>query len=321
MEIFSVFSQNVITPPILFFILGVIAGLVKSDLDIPKSISHYFAIYLIIAIGFKGGAVMSSVDYSNSSVVYAIIIGIAFSFIQPFIGYKILRKTTSLNKPTAAAVAAHYGSISIVTFVTASNFLKLHNIEYAGFIVAVLALMEAPAIFTALFIAKREDSSKSLLKFKLETMTNASIFLLLGTFAIGWITGQQGMDLMEGLIITPFQGFLSMFLLDMGLLVTKEFSHLARINVRLFAFAILMPLLSGVIGALLSKLIGLDKGTAVLFSTLFASSSYIAVPAAMRMALPDAKASIYLPMSLGITFPFNILLGIPIYFYIVDLLI
>lgn len=318
MEILASLTQNLLTPAVLFFVLGIAAGFFKSDLEIPKSISSYLSIYLMMAIGFKGGvAIADAPEFSNEIllvIMAAIIIGISL----PALGFALLRKTTSLDAATAAAVAAHYGSISIVTFATAAAFLKLHNVEYEGYIVAIAAIKEAPAILIGLYLAHRyapETRSHRAEEKKLsrEIFTNGAIMLLLGSFLIGWMTGAEGMVKMEGFLVTPFRGILALFLLDMGLMVAKNMHHLRSFTFSLIAFGIYMPLIGASIGLGAANVIGLDAGTGFLFMVLCASASYIAVPAAMKLALPEAKPSIYVPLSLAITFPFNILLGIPLY--------
>lgn len=318
MEILELLSQNLLSPAVLFFVLGILAGFLKSDLSVPESISRYLSLYLMMAIGFKGGVAIANTPDFNGQVISTILAGLCIGFLLPFLGYALLRLTAKIDKPTAAAVAAHYGSISMVTFVTAASFLKTNDVVYAGYIVAVLALMEAPAILSGLFIAHRanpdtihQPEQKKLAK---DIFTNGAILLLSGAFLIGWVTGQPGMDKVEAFLVAPFQGVLCLFLLDMGLLVARNVHHLRSFNLSLTLFGIYMPLTGAAIGLLASRLIGLDIGTGTLFTVLCASASYIAVPAAMRLALPEAKAAIYLPMSLAITFPFNVGIGIPLYY-------
>ncbi|MBN66746.1 MAG: sodium-dependent bicarbonate transport family permease [Rickettsiales bacterium] len=324
MDILQLFAQNLLSPAILFFALGIIAGWLKSDLDVPDQISRYLSIYLMMAIGFKGGVAIAETPDINGEVIATIIAGLCVGFVQPFIGYALLRATTRLDSTTAAAVAAHYGSISMVTFVTAASFLGTNEVVYAGYIVAILALMEAPAILSGLFIAHRaapetiKDTERATATLSREIFTNGAILLLVGAFMVGWITGTDGMKKMEGFLVTPFQGILALFLLDMGLLVSRQLSHLKEFTFKLVLFGIYMPLIGAAVGLSLSAIIGLDVGTALLFTVLCASASYIAVPAAMRLALPQAKAAIYVPMSLAITFPFNIVIGIPLYFALAE---
>jgi uncharacterized protein len=318
MEFLQLISQNILSPAILFFVLGIMAGFVKSDLAVPDSISRYLSLYLMMAIGFKGGVAIANTSELNLEVWLTIGAGVVIGFLMPFLAYALLRLTARLDTPTAAAIAAHYGSISMVTFVTAATFLGTNEVVYAGYIVAVLALMEAPAILSGLFIAhraapqtKHQDAERKLSR---EILTNGAILLLTGAFVIGWITGQRGMDKVAGFLDTPFQGILCLFLLDMGLLVARNLHHLRSFTWPLGLFGIYMPLIGAMIGLGASWLIGIDVGTGTLFTVLCASASYIAVPAAMRLALPEAKAAIYLPLSLAITFPFNVTVGIPLYY-------
>lgn len=318
MEILHSLTQNLFTPAVLFFILGIGAGFFKSDLEIPKSISSYLSIYLMMAIGFKGGVAIAAAPEFSTEILLVIAAAIVIGVSLPVVAFALLRRTTKLDTATAAAVAAHYGSISIVTFATAAAFLKLNGVEYEGYIVAIAAIKEAPAILIGLYLAHKyvpETRTHRAEEKKLsrEIFTNGAIMLLLGSFAIGWITGAEGMEKMEGFLVTPFQGILALFLLDMGLMVAKNMHHLRSFTFSLAAFGIYMPLIGAGVGLAAAQAIGLDVGTGFLFMVLCASASYIAVPAAMKLALPEAKASIYVPLSLAITFPFNILLGIPIY--------
>ena len=319
MDFVSLFMANFLSPAILFFVLGILAGFFKSDLEIPSSISRYLSIYLMMAIGFKGGVAMANTASFDTEIILTILAGLVFGFLFPFLAFGFLRITTRLDDTTAAAVAAHYGSISMVTFVTAVSFLKVHDIAYAGYIVAVLALMEAPAILSGLFIAHKSSPETRIHKSEEKTLareifTNGAILLLFGSFLIGWLTGDKGMEKMEGFLVTPFQGILALFLLDMGLLVSKNIHHLKKFTWSMVLFGIYMPLIGAVIGLLCAMAIGLDIGTGTLFIILCASASYIAVPAAMRLALPEAQAAVYVPLSLAVTFPFNITLGLPLYY-------
>lgn len=319
MDFINLIVQNLISPAILFFILGIVAGCLKSDLKIPDSISSCLAIYLMMGIGFKGGVAIRGECDTESSIMSVVIAGVFISVLTTFLGYVILRLTTKLNNITAAAIAAHFGSVSIVTFATAVTFLKAKNVCYDGYIVSILGIMEAPPILAGLFIAHqiRGESKNVIRKEKKLTqgiLTNGSVLLLLGSFFVGWLTGYDGMSKVEGFLVAPFQGVLCLFLLDMGLCVATSVDHLKTFNIPMILFGLYMPLIGGSIGLLASYMIGLSVGTGTLFIVLCASASYIAVPAAMRLALPEANAGIYIPMSLGITFPFNIALGIPLYF-------
>ena len=294
MEVLQLFTQNLLSPAILFFGLGIAAGAIKSDLDVPESISRYLSIYLMMAIGFKGGAAIAGTPSLSLTLILTSGAGLLMSFLMPFFTYGLLQATTKLDRPTLAAIAGTYGSVSIVTFVTATSFLTASSTAYEGYMVAVLALMEAPAILSALFIAHRaapetiKSGKQATPRLAREIFTNGAILLLFGSFLIGWLSGKPGLDRMEGFLVIPFQGILALF-------------------------CIYMPLIGAATGLMVSYLIGLNVGTGALFMVLCASASYIAVPAAMRLALPQARTAIYLPMSLAITFPFNIVVGIPIY--------
>ena len=321
MDIASAIAQNLLSPAILFFALGVIAGWIKSDLSVPESISRYLSLYLMMAIGFKGGAAIAETGSITLALVLVLVAGVAMSFLQPFAAFGLLKVTTRLDAPTQAAIAGHYGSVSIVTFVTAIAFLQQANVPYENYIVAVLALMEAPAILSALYIAHR--AAPQMLgsgprpggKLAREILTNGAIVLLFGSFIIGMLSGPSGLAKVEGFLVTPFQGILALFLLDMGLVVARQLHHMRAFSLPLVAFGLYGPVLGAAAGLAIAALIGLDTGTAALFMVLCGSASYIAVPAAMRLALPEAKAAIYLPLSLAITFPFNISLGIPLYLW------
>ncbi len=325
MEFFALMLQNFVSPPILFFVLGLIAGTLKSDLAVPDQISRYLSIYLMMAIGFKGGVAIAETPEIDFQIIAVIALGIIFGAVQPFIGYFLLRRTTALDVPTAAAIAAHYGSISMVTFVTAVSFLGLNEVAYAGYIVAVLALMEAPAILSGLFIAHRDApettkaAEEATPRLSREIFTNGAILLLTGSFFVGWATGTEGMVKMKGFFSDPFHGILALFLMDMGLLVSRQFHYLREFSIPLVLHAIYMPLIGASIGLASAIIVGLDVGTGTLFMVLLASASYIAVTAAVRLALPQAKAAIYVPMSLALTFPFNIMFGIPLYYSLADM--
>jgi uncharacterized protein len=319
MELLQIFTQNLLSPAILFFGLGIAAGAIKSDLDVPDSISRYLSIYLMMAIGFKGGVAIAGTPSLSLALILTSCAGLLMSFLLPFFAYGVLQTTTRLDRPTLAAIAGTYGSVSIVTFVTATNFLTASGTAYEGYMVAVLAMMEAPAILSALFIAHRAapetitSGKQATPRLTREIFTNGAILLLFGSFLIGWLSGKPGLEKMEGFLVTPFQGILALFLLDMGIIVSRQLHHMRDFTLPLAFFCIYMPLIGAAIGLMASYFIGLNVGTGTLFMVLCASASYIAVPAAMRLALPQAKTAIYLPMSLAVTFPFNIVLGIPFY--------
>jgi hypothetical protein len=312
-------SQNLLSPMVLFFALGLAAALARSDLTIPEAVAKTLALYLMMAIGFKGGAEVakSGVD---AQMLWVMLAGVVLSFTIPILGFVALRLVSKLPAVDAAAVAAHYGSISIVTFVAGTEAVKGQGLPFEGFMVAVAAVMETPAILSALLLARRArgkqaeaegESAGALIR---EVGLNSSVVMLVGSFLIGWATGERGLGMIAPFIIDPFRGILCLFLLDMGLVAGRGMREGAKhLAPPVLAFGVLMPLVSAGLAALAIWPLGLTVGGAALFITLTASASYIAVPAAMRLALPEAKPSIYLTLSLGVTFPFNLALGIPLY--------
>jgi len=302
------------SPVILFFVLGFIAAALKSDLSIPEAFAKAMSIYLMAAIGLKGG-----VEVANSGVTAevaaAALAGLALSFLLPVLAFALLRQFGGLSKVDAGAVAAHYGSVSVVTFVTAKEILTGQGLGPAGYMVAVLALMETPAIISGLMLARRGDKDageKSSTPWH-EVLTNASVMILVGSFIIGVVAGSDGFSPIKPLFDTGFRGVLCLFLLDMGLIAARRLMQSRKMNLRLVSLAIVIPLLNGAIGTIVGTLVGLDVASAAALGILAASASYIAVPAAMRLALPKADPGIYLSMSLGVTFPFNIIFGISIF--------
>ena len=309
--------ETLTSPVILFFVLGFFAALVKSDLSIPEAFAKAMSIYLMAAIGLKGGVSVADSGFTPD-LLWAALVGIGFSFLLPFPAFFLLTRFGGLSRIDAGAVAAHYGSVSVVTYVTAQELLTNQGMSPAGYMVAVLALMETPAIITGLMLAKRGqapsasagESGGSMLH---EVLTNASVILLVGAFLIGLIAGSDGFAAVKPLFDTGFRGVLCLFLLDMGLIAARRLTQSRKLNASLVAIAIALPIVNGVLGTLAGAAIGLDAGSAAALGVLTASASYIAVPAAMRLALPEADPGIYLAMSLGITFPFNIIFGISLF--------
>ncbi|MEM9715280.1 MAG: sodium-dependent bicarbonate transport family permease [Pseudomonadota bacterium] len=313
-NILALAADTLISPIILSFALGLIASIARSELSIPEAIAKAMSIYLLFAIGFKGGV---SLNEGGLSITLGLAIGagLILSAMLPFIAFALLKIVTRLDRLNAAALAAHYGSISIVTFVTATSVLDRQGIASEGFMVAVAAVMEAPAILSALYLVMRSgDDQKMDSGLWREILLNGSIVLLVGAFFIGMITGKDGLDQIDSFIIAPFNGVLCLFLLDMGLVAGRGLRQAKKqIGLPLVGFSVLMPLIGAAFGFAFGWAIGLSAGGIALLMTLSASASYIAVPAAMRVALPEANPSIYLTCSLGFTFPFNLTLGIPIY--------
>ena len=306
--------QNLLSPMVLFFVLGLMAVWAKSDLSIPEAIAKFLALYLLLSIGFRGGVEVSHFGLTGS-LLAAVAAGIALSFVMPFIAYFLLRTATGLGSTDAAAIAGHYGSISAVTFAAVTGTLGQLSIPFDGYLVAVAAAMETPAIFAALLIAgRRRRSETGYGGFTREVAVNGSIFILLGSFAIGAITGQRGFVMLKPLILDPFAGVLCLFLLDMGLVAGRGLRQGWRhLTFPVAVFAVVMPLIGATTAAVMAALLGLSAGSSAVLITLAASASYIAAPAAMRLALPDANPALALTLSLGVTFPFNLLLGIPLY--------
>jgi hypothetical protein len=307
---------NLLAPAILFFALGGFAGWAKSDLAIPDQAAKTLSLYLMFCIGFKGG-VEAHVSGPSGDLLAAGGLGLAFSFLAPFAAYAVLRNLCRLEPITAAATAAHYGSVSVVTFAAGSEYLRAMGVEFSGHMAAVLALMETPAILAALILAGTDGSQrKSRFRPELwrEVLLNGAAVLLTGSFLIGLVTGERGMSQLGGFVSGPlFQGALCLFLLDMGLVASRRLAEVSNIRLSIIAFALLWPLASAAAALVAAQAVGLSGGDATLFAVLSASASYIAVPAAMRLALPKADTGVYLPMSLAMTFPFNLVVGIPLY--------
>ncbi len=313
-EVITLATENILSPVILCFLLGLLAAAGRSDLSIPEAAAKMLSIYLLFAIGFKGGVSVAGHGL-DGTLVATLLTGLALSALLPFLAYALLNLLTRLDRVNAAAVAGHYGSISIVTFLAGSSLLNQRGVDAEGYMVAVAAVMEAPAILAALWLVSRKGQSRLDSTLLREILMNGSIVLLVGSFLIGWITGQQGMAKIQPFIGAPFQGVLCLFLLDMGLIAGRGLRRSRGVlGAGVFAFGVLMPLLSSLVGLGAGTLLGLSLGGTVLLMILAASASYIAVPAAMRVALPEADPSIYLTLSLGVTFPFNLAVGIPIYY-------
>ncbi|MBF9057699.1 sodium-dependent bicarbonate transport family permease [Rhodobacterales bacterium HKCCSP123] len=313
--ILALAADNLLSPIILFFALGLLAAFARSDLSIPEAIAKGMSIYLLFSIGFKGG--VSVADHGiDQTLLLSLVAGLILSFGLPMIAFGLLRVMTRLDVTDAAAVAGHYGSISIVTFVAATSVIGSAGLGSEGYMVAVAAVMEAPAILSALWLIARFGKSSAEMEEGLmrEILLNGSIVLLVGSFLIGWITGAEGMDKIAPLVVAPFQGVLCLFLLDMGLVAGRGLRDARGVlTPGVFLFGVVMPPIGASLGLAAGLVLGLSTGGVVLFMTLCASASYIAVPAAMRVALPEANPSVYLTLSLGVTFPFNLTLGIPLY--------
>ncbi len=319
----SLVAQNILNPPILFFFLGMLAVFLKSDLTIPQPLPKFFSLFLLIAIGLHGGYELSKSGL-DLYILKALSLAIFMAILVPIYSFFILR--VKLDTYNSVALAATYGSISAVTFITGITYLQTIGVEYGGFMVAAMTLMESPAIviglvFAVLFTKKDNNSSKTNWGeiFK-EAFLNPSVFLLMGALIIGILTGEKGWTSVEPLFGALFKGILAFFLLDMGIVAAKRIYELKKLGFFLIAFAIFMPIFNAIVGMSLGYYFEISKGDAFLLALLSGSASYIAVPAVMRLSVPEANPGIYLPLSLAITFPFNISIGIPLYYYLINLL-
>ena len=317
-DLLHAIQANLLSPAVLFFVLGVIASLSKSDLKFPEALYVTLTIYLLTAIGFKGGVALSQAGFE--AVWRPGLAAIVLGTLIPLWSYPVLRFVGKLGVADSAAIAAHYGSVSAVTFIAATNFLKQVNEPFESYATAFLAVMESPAILVGIMLGKgggkREGSlwgggTRRALN---EAAFGRSVLLLVGALIIGALSGKRGMDMTEGFFVTPFQGVLALFLLEMGMVASRRLEDLKRVGLFLLCFGIAAPLVHGFIGVALGHWAGLSLGGATLLGVLAASASYIAAPAAMRLSLPEASPTLYLTSALAITFPFNITVGIPIYY-------
>jgi hypothetical protein len=308
--------QNLLAPAILFFVLGLFGGFARSDLSLPAATSRTLSLFLMLCIGFKGGVEAAEAGLSEG-FVRAGIAGLILSLSWPLVAYPVLRRLGGLERTTAAATAAAFGSVSVVTYAAGAEFLTSHGVPFSGYMTAVLAIMEAPAILTALLIARRAaegtGASHSMGGILREVFLGGTALMLVGSFIIVLATGDRGMARLDVFVNPVFQGALCLFLLDMGLAAARSLTDAGRPPVRVLALGIALPLAGAVAGYVASRLAGLAPGDSALLILLAASASYIAAPAAMRTALPEARPGVYLGLSLGVAFPFNLILGLPLY--------
>lgn len=321
---FNLILSNLLSPPILFFFLGALAVAVKSDLEIPHPLPKFFSLYLLLAIGFRGGVELHKSGL-NEQVVYTLLAAALMASVVPLYTFFVLRRR--LGAADAAAIAATYGSISAVTFITAAAFLQRLGVDFGGHLVAAMALMESPAIIIGVMLFKLKGTGGGggvgnggfvWAELVREAFLNGSVFLIIGSLLIGLVTGAEGEAGMRPFTEDIFKGMLAFFLLDMGLLAARRTRDLRRAGLFLIAFALLIPLVNALGGLVLAYLLGMPKGDALMFTVLCASASYIAVPAAMRLSVPEANPSLYVTMALAITFPFNIIVGLPLYMFIIN---
>jgi hypothetical protein len=315
---FQILINNLTNPSLLFFILGVLAVKLKSDLEIPPTSAKFIALYLMISIGFKGGQELSHSEFT-AGIFWALAFGVLLSASIPFYTFFILKR--KLGVPNAAAIAAAYGSISAVTFVAAAAFLEAQGIGFGGHMVAVMALMEAPAIISGVILLRKYTPSKSeggLKQIIVHAFTNSSVLLILGSLVIGLIADEKQAEGIKPFITDIFKGFLAVFLLDMGITSGRKLKAFFKTGYFSSLFATLIPLINGVVVAYISQWVSPEVGDRLIFAILAASASYIAVPAAMKLSNPEADEGLYVPMALAVTFPFNLTLGMPIYWMIIQ---
>jgi hypothetical protein len=324
----SLVLQNLLSAPVLFFFLGILGVLVGSDLEIPSPLPKLFSLYLLLAIGFKGGLELAHSGL-GAQVLLTIGAAVGMSLLVPLTSFLLLR--LRLDGYNAAAIAASYGSISAVTFITAESFLNVLEVNFDGFMVAALALMESPAIVVGVLLAKLsapaedrespgdQENGNGGLRWRevlQEAFLNGSVYLLIGSLVIGYVVAAfspAGLEKMDPFTEKLFYGALCFFLLDMGIVAAQRLRDLQKAGAFLIGFSLLAPPLHALAGLLVSVMLGLSQGNTLLFMVLCASASYIAVPAAMRMTVPQANPSLYISTALGLTFPFNVVIGIPLY--------
>jgi hypothetical protein len=319
---FTVLISNLTNPTLLFFLLGILAASLKSDLEIPSSSSKFISLYLLFSIGFKGGQELTHSGFT-AEVIYSLLFGLFLASIVPLYAFFILR--TRLSVSDAGAAAASLGSVSAITFVAAMSFLEIQAIHAGGHMVAVMALMEAPAIIVGVILMRTFNREKNttqpaaLREVIYHAFTNGSVLLILGSLLIGFIADSHQAEGIKPFTTDIFKGFLAIFLLEMGMVTARRFSSFRKYGGFVTLYALLIPALNGSLTAFFSQYITHDVGNRFIFAILAASASYIAVPAAMRLAAPKADPGLYIPMALGVTFPFNITVGMPLYFLIVQM--
>ncbi len=308
--------ENLLDPITLFFALGLVAGISRSDLRLPQAVYELLSIFLLLAIGLKGGVQLASAEARD-------VLGPAFGTLLlgltiPFIAYGILRRLGGFSVFDSAALSAHYGSVSAVTFAVVLTYLEKMAVSYEGFMAVLLVLLEIPAIAVGIFLARFHTTNGEVPYRQLisEVFVNRSILLLVGGLGIGWLSGPEKMTAISPVFFDGFKGALAFFLLEMGILTAQRLADLKKVGLFLIGFGIGMPLLSALLGIAAGWICGLSVGGAIVLATMTASASYIAAPAAMRIAVPEANPTLYLTAALGITFPFNLALGIPIYYHL-----
>ncbi len=313
MATLDILAANLLSPIILAFVLGVLASLVRSDLRLPDALYNGLSIYLLLAIGLKGGVELNKTPVGE--FIGPALLTLFLGLLTPVIAYNVLRRLGKFNRVNASAIAAHYGSVSAVTFIVAITFGTMTGETPEGYLPALVAILEVPAIVLALMIyftrEKRAGSWKDALH---EVLAGRSVVLLVGGLLIGLVAGPEGFAPVEPFFVSGFQGALTLFLLEMGIVAARRLRDLREVGLFLIAFGILVPILHGFIAVWLGGYVGLSVGGCAVLGAMVSSASYIAAPAAVRIAIPEANPTYYLTASLGITFPFNVTLGIPLYY-------
>lgn len=313
----DVLISNLTNPTLLFFILGFFAVLIKSDLEVPGPSMKFISLYLLLSIGFKGGQELSHTSF-DIEMVYALSMGLALAIVIPIYVFFILKRTLQIQD--AGAIAATYGSVSAVTFVSSVGFLEFLNISYSGYMVTTMALMEAPAIIIGVALIGLFEKGKSHAPLKSvirHSITNGSVLIILGSLFIGFISDSKQAEGIKPFTTDIFKGFLAIFLLDMGMETARKISSFVKSGGYLVMMALLFPVINGGIAAVTSHFLLSGEGNRFMISVLAASASYIAVPAAMKHAAPKADPGLFIPMALGVTFPFNITIGFPLYLAVI----
>lgn len=310
--------DNLTSPALLFFVMGILSVQLKSDLEIPKSSSKFISLYLLFSIGFNGGRELAHSHFSME-IIWTVLFGIVSSIIIPIYTFFFLKRRLSIEN--SGAIAAAYGSISAVTFVTAVSFLEIQQISYSGHMVALMALMEAPAIIVGVTLislyGKKDQNSPKISNLIGHSFTNGSVLMILGSLIIGFMASESQAQGIAPFTTDIFKGFLAIFLLDMGIISGRKLADFIKSGWFTTLFAVVIPIINGCAVAWMSSLVTGNIGDRFMLSILAASASYIAVPAAMKMAVPKANPGLYLPMALAVTFPFNITFGFPIYMAII----
>jgi hypothetical protein len=315
---FTLLANNITNPTLLFFLLGIVATIVRSDLEIPAASSKFISLYLLFSIGFKGGQELRHGEFTTSLMATLGICMLLSVLIPVYTFFLLRRRHTAEN---AAAIAATYGSVSAVTFVSATLFLDTMGVTYGGHMVAAMALMEAPAIMVGVMLMRwfgDTNHSGGLRKIVHESLTNGSVLMITGSLLTGLIANDKGAEGIRPFTTDIFKGFLSIFLLDMGMTAARRVASFRKHGLSMTLFAVLVPLANGVLSILLTHSLHIGAGNRLLVAILAAGASYIAVPAAMKQAAPNADPGLYIPMALGITFPLNITLGLPLYWTLIQ---